>query len=217
MKNQKLKRVAFCAGIAFTLFSYRLYGIHADIYREGMITVKHEELPVRRDAQRIRFHHPYELEGGVVANALSNIYYKEKGLFKRKETLRVFQDIEIHDLVPLIVKAFSDATPTQVVSISSYYNRAVLADRYTYCILFITDRSLNIAFSKVHTFQSYNDIMSEKKRYLVTKENPANKKHSGFWKLIPSAGQHLEPDHENWLVIDLSHEISRQQGAMQPQ
>jgi hypothetical protein len=52
-------------------------------------------------------------------------------------------------------------------------------------------------------FQTYNDIMSAKKRYLVTRENPAKKRRSNFWKLIPSAGQQLEPGHENWLVIDL--------------
>jgi hypothetical protein len=53
-------------------------------------------------------------------------------------------------------------------------------------------------------FQTFNDIMSEKKKYLVTRENPAKKRRSSFWKLVPSAGQQLEPDHENWLVIELS-------------
>jgi hypothetical protein len=53
-------------------------------------------------------------------------------------------------------------------------------------------------------FQTFNDVMSEKKRYLMTRENPAKKGRSSFWKLIPSAGQRLEPGRENWLIIDLS-------------
>jgi len=110
----------------------------------------------------------------------------------------------------LIVQAFSDATPTQVVAVSSYSERMLLTDQQNYCILFISDRSLNIAFSRVHMFQTYNDSMSEKKRNIISKENPATINHSRFWKLVPSLGQRLEPDHENWLVIDLSDEMYQQ-------
>ena len=78
-----------------------------------------------------------------------------------------------------------------------------LTDKKNYCILFVADHSLNIVIGSIHMFQTFNDIMSEKKRCLVTRENPAKKRRSSFWKLIPSAGQQLEPDHENWLVIDL--------------
>ncbi len=52
--------------------------------------------------------------------------------------------------------------------------------------MFITDHTLNIVFNRMHSFQTYNDIMSAKKEYLVTKE------------------QHLETRHENWLIINLS-------------
>ena len=59
-------------------------------------------------------------------------------------------------------------------------------------------------------FKTYNDSMSEKKRNTMSKENPAKINHSRFWKLVPSSGQRLEPDHENWLVIDLSDEMYQQ-------
>ncbi|MBI2471617.1 MAG: hypothetical protein HYV59_10310 [Planctomycetes bacterium] len=186
------------------MFTCRVYDTHADIYKDGRTIVKHEELPVKRDGQRIPFNHPYKLTESFIAKALSDIYYKEKGLFKRKETLRVFQDEEIRKLVPLIVQAFSVAVPTQVVAVTSYSYRMILSDKKNYCILFIADSSLNIVFGRVHMFQTFNDIMSEKKRYLITHENPALKNRSSFWKLIPSSGQRLEPGHENWLVIDLS-------------
>ena len=108
------------------------------------------------------------------------------------------------------MQAFSVATPAQVVAVSSYSERMLLTDQQNYCILFISDHSLNIAFSRIHMFQTYNDAMSEKKRNTMLKENPATINHSRFWKLVPSSGQRLEPDHENWLVIDLSDEMYQQ-------
>lgn len=189
------------------ILSCRLWDIHADVYKDGLIIVKHDELPVKRDGHRIQFNHPYRLSEGFITKVLSDIYYREKGLFKRKGTFRVFQNEEIKKLVPLIVQAFSVATPTQAIAVTSYSYRIILSDKKNYCILFVTDRSLNIVFGRIHMFQTFNDIMSEKKRYLVTRENPAKKRCSSFWKLIPSAGQQLEPGHENWLVIELSGEI----------
>ncbi|MCR4321182.1 MAG: hypothetical protein NUV74_12715 [Candidatus Brocadiaceae bacterium] len=199
-----MKRIILLVGIVCMMFSCRLYDIHADTYTEGMIAVKHEELPVKRDCQRVQFDHLYKLSESFVTKVLADIYYKEKGLFKRKETLRVFQDEEIKKLVPLIVQAFSVATPTQVIAVTSYSYRMILSDKKNYYILFLADHSLNIVFGRVHMFQTFNDVMSEKKKYLTTRENPAKKRRSSFWKLIPSAGQRLEPGHENWLIIDLS-------------
>ena len=204
MKNQKLKRIVLFVGIICVIFGCGLGDVHSDVYKDGLITVKHEELPVKRDGQRIQFDHPHKLSEAYITNVLSSIYYKEKGLFKRKETFRVFQDGETKKLVPLIVQAFLVATPTQVISVTSYSYRMILSDKKNYCILFVADHSLNIAFGRIHMFQTFNDIMSEKKRYLITRENPAKKRRSSFWKLIPSAEQQLEPGHENWLIIDLS-------------
>ncbi|MBM4066315.1 MAG: hypothetical protein FJ266_11875 [Planctomycetes bacterium] len=203
MKNQKLKRTILFAVIICMILSCRLWDIHADVYKDGLITVKHDELSVKRGEQRITFNHPYKLSEDFITKVISDIYYREKGLFKRKGTFRVFQDEEIKKLVPLIVQALSVATPTQVIDVTSYSYRMILSDKKNYCILFVADHCLNIVFGRVHMFQTYNDIMSEKKRYLVTRENPAKKRYSSFWKLIPSAGQQLEPGHENWLVIDL--------------
>lgn len=183
---------------------------HADTYTNGRIVVKHEDLKVKKNGRYIQFDHPYEMRGDVIANALSYIYFEEKGLLKKKGTLRVFQDDEIRKLVPILIQAFSVATPSQVITVSSYSERMLLTDQQNYCILFIFERSLNIAFSRIHMLQTYNDSMSEKKRYITTKENPARINHSRFWKLVPAAGQRLEPSHENWLVVDLSNEIYQQ-------
>ena len=209
-KYQILKRIVIMAILIHVVSSCRLWNIHADTYKDGMITVKHEEVPVKRSGRRIQFNHPYEMVGNVITNALSYIYYEERGLFKKKRALRVFQDDEIKKLVPLIVQAFSVATPAHVVAVSSYSERMLLTDQQNYCILFISDRSLNIAFSRIHMFQTYNDSMPDKKRTISSKENPATINHSRFWKLVPSSGQRLEADHENWLVMDLSDEMYQQ-------
>jgi len=211
VENHKIKRTILFVGIVCMLFFCKSWNSYAYIPEYRIPIVEHEELPVKKNGQRIQFNHPYKLTENVITNVLSNIYYKEKGLFKRKSTLTVFQDKEIKQLVPLIMDAFLVATPAQVVTVSSYWERVVFTDRHNYCVLFVTDHNLNVVFSRLHKFQTYNDIMSEKKRYYYTiLENPVKKRSSGFWKLVPSPGQHLEPGHENWLVIDLSNQIYQQ-------
>ncbi|MDE1889985.1 MAG: SHOCT domain-containing protein [Planctomycetota bacterium] len=207
MSYRRLKQLVLLVGIVFITALCLSWNIRADTYTDGLITVKHEDLPVKKDGHRIQFNHPYELTGNVVTNALSYIYYEEKGMLKKKGSVRVFQDDEIRKLVPLIVQAFSVAEPTQVVTVSSYSERVLLTDQQNYCILFISGNSLNIAFSRVHMFQTYNDTMSDKKKYTTVRENPATVSNSRFWKIVPSSGQRFEPDHENWLVMDLSNEV----------
>lgn len=209
-KNYQRKQILLLVGIICMIWVRELPAIYAETYIDGRIEVKHDELKVKKNGRHIQFDHPYELKGDVIANALSYIYFEEKGLLKKKGTLRVFQDDEIRKLVPFLIQAFSVATPSQVITVSSYSERMLLTDQQNYCILFIFERSLNIAFSRVHMMQTYNDAMSEKKRYITTKENPSRINHSRFWRLVPAAGQRLEPSHENWLVIDLSDEIYQQ-------
>ena len=204
MNYVRWKKTIQAIGIACLICCSVLRGVRAETYKEGQITVKHEELSVKRDRGRISFDHPYEITGNVITNALSSIYYEEKGLLKKKEPLRVFQDDEIRKLTPFIIQALSVATSKQAVVVSSYSERLLLSDQQNYCILFVANKRLNMVFSRIHTFQTYNDTMSDKKRFSTTPENPVTVKHSRFWKLVPSTEQQLEPDHENWLLIDLS-------------
>lgn len=210
INNCRWKQTILLIGIICMIYVREFHETHADTYTDGQIIVKHEELKVKKNGRYIQCDHPYKFQENVITNALSNIYFEEKGLLKKKGALRVFQDDEIRKLVPLIIQAFSVATPSQVIAISSYSERLLLTDQQNYCIAFILDHSLNIAFSRVHMLQTYNDTMSEKKQYTTKKENPAQIKRSRFWKLIPAAGQRLEANHENWLVIDLSDKIYQQ-------
>lgn len=204
MNYVRWKRITLAIGIACLICCSVLRGVRAETHKEGQITVKHEELSVKTGRGRISFDHPYEITGNVITNALSSIYYEEKGLLKKKETLRVFQDDEIRQLTPFIIQAFSTATSKQAIAVSSYSERFLLNDQQNYCVLFVANKRLNIVFSRVHMFQTFNDTMSGKKKSSTPYENPVSVKHSRFWKLVPSMGQQLEPDHENWLIIDLS-------------
>jgi putative oligomerization/nucleic acid binding protein len=213
MINQWLKQTVLLVGMICSILFCGSWNIYADTYKDGMITVKHEEFPVKRDGSRMQFNHPSSLVGNVITNALSYVYYEEKGLLKKKGSLRVFQDDEIKKLTPLIIQAFSVATPDQVVAVSSFSERLLLTDQRNYCIMFMSGNSLNIVFSLIHMFQTYNDTMSEKKNFTMatmTTGNPAELKQSRFWELIPSAGQRLESKHENWLVIDLGYDAYQQ-------
>ncbi|WKZ19004.1 MAG: SHOCT domain-containing protein [Candidatus Jettenia sp. CY-1] len=214
MKYQKLEQKGLLVGITWVLLLCLSWRIYADTYEDGRITVKHAELPIKKNGQHIQFDHPYELTGNVVTNVLSNVSYEEKGFLKKKGNLKVFQDDEIKKLVPLIIQAFSIATPKQAIIISSYSERFILTDQQNYCVLFMTDNMLNIVFSRIHMFQSYSESVSYEKKHITGGitggENPTRMKRNRFWKVIPSAGQRLEQNHENWLLINLSDEIYHQ-------
>ena len=77
-----MKRTVLFAVIICTIFFCKLENIQADVYKNGLITVKHEKLPVKRDGHRIQLNHPYKLTGDFVTKVLSDIYYEEKGCLK---------------------------------------------------------------------------------------------------------------------------------------
>lgn len=195
--------MAIFIGIACLIFSWRAYDVYAYIYKDGLITVKHEEMTIVRNGHHIKFNHPLQLSEDIVKRLLSSVSYEEKGLLRRKGTLKVFHNEEIRRLTPLIIQAFSTATPSQGIIVSSYFERIPFTDRHNYCVMFIIDHSFNVVFSRVHKFMTYNDFMSEKKERLTTRESPMKKRRSSFWRLIPLSGQQLAPDHENWLITDL--------------
>jgi len=180
--------------------------ILAETYEDGKITVRHRELSIKKNRGNIRFSHPYEMTADVVRNVLSQIYFKEKGLLKKDESVHVFQDDEIGKLMPLIIQAFSVATPTQGVEVVSYSERPFFGDKQNYCIMFVNENRLNIVFSRIHKFQTYSDLMAEKKGSGAAKEDPTKIKGSRFWTLLPSYGQAFEPGHKNWLVVNISDE-----------
>jgi len=178
----------------------------AETYENGNIEVKHREISIKENGSYLSWNHPYEMSGSVLSTVLSEIYYREKGFLTEKDKQRVFQGDEIEKLVPMIIQAFSVATPKQVVAVLSYSSRSFLSDKQNYCVMFMTNNNLNIVFSRIHKFLTYSDIKAEKRGRGVAKENPINMKSSRFWEIMPSSGQVIKPGHKNWLIIDVSKE-----------
>ena len=130
MKNQKLKRMVLFVGIICVIFGCGLGDVHSDVYKDGLITVKHEELPVKRDGQRIQFDHPHKLSEAYITNVLSSIHYEEKGLFKKKgdlEGLSGRRDKEIGS--PDCAGILSCNCQSQVITVTSYSYRMILSDK----------------------------------------------------------------------------------------
>jgi hypothetical protein len=56
------------------IFLWKSGNVRADVYKDGLITVKHDELPVKRDGQRIQFSHPYKLSESFITKILTVSY-----------------------------------------------------------------------------------------------------------------------------------------------
>jgi hypothetical protein len=212
-----MKRFAGCVLLIMVLLIQMIavegYAYSANI-RPGNIYVGVKKL-TSRDAKKIGMplNHPYELSEDVVANALSSIYYGEKGLFKVKKKTRraVFTSTEVRTLAPRIADALPMATATEYVIVYSAVQRALLSDLHTYCMVFITSlktrdgwvNELNVAFANIRQRLSHNITESEKARIEKLFNKPVNVKKSTFWEIIPVKGQRLKEGHQNWLLIDL--------------
>ena len=215
--NTHLKKTNLFLSIIFCMLSFHIAGtIRAETYEDGKIKVRHKELSVKTNRGSVQFNHPYEMNRDIISNVLSQIYFEEKGLLKKSTSVNVFQDDEISRLVPLIIQAFSVATPAQVIEVVSYSGRPFFADKQNYCVMFMRDSRLNIVFSRVQKFQTYSDLASEKKGMGTAKEDPTKIKGSRFWTLLPADGQAFEPGHKNWLVINISEETYQRPEIKKP-
>jgi len=216
-KNTHFKKTNLFLSIIFCMLSFHISGaIRAETYEDGKIKVRHKELSIKTNRGSVQFNHPYEMNSDVIGNVLSQIYFEEKGLLKKSTSVNVFQDDEISRLVPLIIQAFSVATPAQVIEVVSYSGRPFFADKQNYCVMFMRDSRLNIVFSRVQKFQTYSDLVSEKKGMGTAKEDPTKIKGSRFWALLPAYGQAFEPGHKNWLVINISDETYQRPEIKKP-
>jgi hypothetical protein len=63
VKNQRLKHAIFLVGALCMLFLCAFRNVHADTYTDGVIVVKHEELPIKKNGRRIQFNWPLRTDG----------------------------------------------------------------------------------------------------------------------------------------------------------
>ena len=76
MRNRTLKHQFLFLWIVGTLFFSCLSCIHADTYKDGLVTVQHVEIDVIQEGQHIQCSHPGKLSEQTLAGMLSSILYK---------------------------------------------------------------------------------------------------------------------------------------------
>jgi len=185
-------------------------GSSLEIFNEGKTYVRLEELKSTKGAPKADFNHPKFLDRDILSGALSSIYYREKGIRRKKEKT-VFQVSELSYLVPHIANAFTVASTSQYVLVYSNYMKGkglFKSELFTICALFISDDKLNVVFSRIQ----YEDLESKGPKEILIDEveeifvDPFSITKDPFWKIIPKDGQEFKAGHSNWLVMDLNNE-----------
>ncbi len=171
-----------------------------------------EEVDGDGNAIQKGFNHPYYFTEEGLANILSSVYYKERGMIKGSGRRKLFRGEELQKIVPPIINAFSMSTDSQDILVYSTSQKVLLSDRQSYFSLFIIENDLNIVFSTINSKKSIND----RKSYRLADKNKfkdpltvkkGKKGMLSHWSLVPMGGQRLEPGHENWLIVDLTNDM----------
>ncbi len=179
-----------------------------EIFGDGKTYIKLEELKSKKGETRTHLDHPQYLDREMLSNALSSIYYREKGL-KRKKEKNVFQKSELSYLIPHIADAFTMASTLQYVLVHSNYMKGkslFKRELFTIYALFFSDNKLNVVFSRIQ----YEDLEGKGPKEIILDEaeeifvDPFSITKDPFWKIIPQDGQQFKTGHSNWVIIDLN-------------
>lgn len=180
-----------------------------NIYNQGKTYIRLEAVKITKGASRTFLDHPKYLNKNMLSSALGSIYFKEKNISGWGKELNVFMKSELLNLTPHIADAFTKASPSQYILVSSNYNKGKgffkLGGVDTIFGLFISNDKLNIVFSRIQ----YKD-MEDKGAESVFGEtadevfvDPFSITKDPFWKMSLRSGQTFKRGHENWLIIDL--------------
>ncbi len=178
------------------------------IFSKGKTYVKLEEMRSTKGTSKTFFDHPGYLRSDVLSSAMSSIYFKERGIKGWGREQNVFQESELFNLVQHMVDAFSKASPSQYVLVSSNYakgkKRFLRSEMYTIFAIFIENDKLNIRFSRIQyipvTEMGESSIFTNPEEVFT---DPFSIKKNPSWKLIPRPGQQFKKGYSNWLIIDL--------------
>lgn len=164
-----------------------------------------------------KYNHPCHFTKAEMVDILASVYFKNNDMIMNKvfkpskEGNRVFQGDEIEKLAPLIIHAFSIATPEEDILINSKSKRFLLEGLDNIFSLFMTGDRLNIVFSAIRKKGSSSLSSVIKTRNLERNTEPTKVTDSPFWELMPKKGQQLLAGHKNWLLIDYKNEMFVQQ------
>ncbi len=149
----------------------------------------------------VSFSHPYFIDEGRLRAILSSLYFREKGLLKKRTSKRIFTDRQLDKLAPLVVESLAKATPHKEVFVSMAAEKTLVRDQSSTFSLFVLGKELNVAFSEIRS--THEESPSFKDWKTQRAQEPTSTKGSGFWELIPGKGQRLKEGHTNWLIIDI--------------
>jgi hypothetical protein len=183
--------------------------MNSDIFNEGKTYIRLEEVKSTKGASKAILDHPKYLSKDILSSVLSSIYFKEKSITGWGKVQNVFQESELLKLAPHIADAFTRASPSQYILVSSNYSkgkRFTKSELFTIFGLFISNNKLNVVFSRIQ----HIDLMDKgaDESIFVDSSNavfvdPFSITKNPFWKINLRSGQQFKKGHDNWLIIDL--------------
>ena len=133
---------------------------NGNIFNQGKTYIRLEEVKSTKGASKAIFDHPKYIKQDMLSSVLSSIYFKEKGIKGWKKEQNIFQESELLKLTPHITAAFTKASPSLYILVSSNYTkgkRFTKSELFTIFGLFISNDKLNVVFSRIQ----YIDLMDK--------------------------------------------------------
>ena len=180
-----------------------------NIYNQGKTYIRLEAVKRTEGASRTFLDHPRYLNKNMLSSALGSIYFREKKISGWGKELNAFMESELLNLAPHLADAFTKASPSQYVLVSSNFNKGKGFFKSggvdTVFGLFISNDKLNVVFSRIQ----YADVedKGEESAFGETADevfvDPFTITKNSLWKLSLRPDQKFKRGHENWLIIDL--------------
>lgn len=122
------------------------------IYKQKNNPANYVKLVDFKEAKELHLNQPYNFTEDQMADLLRSLRYSKRALFSDQvKTRRVFEEEYIEKYTPLLVKAFKEATPEDMVYLSVAQKRPwyiVRDDRLTQVAMWVTGQELHTRFDK---------------------------------------------------------------------
>ncbi len=180
----------------------------SNIFNEGKTYIRLEEVKSTKGTSKAILDHPKYLSKDILSSVLSSIYFKEKGVTGWGKEQNIFLESELLNLTPHMVGAFTKASPSQYILVSSNYSkgkRFTKSELFTIFGLFISNDKLNVVFSRIQYIdlmdKGADNVLGEAEQAVFI--DPFSITRNPFWKISLRPGQQFKKGHNNWLIIDL--------------
>jgi len=156
-----------------------------------------------KEATELQLNHPYTFSEDQMADILRSIRFNRRALFSQKvKTRHVYEEEYIEKYTPLLVKAFKEVGPKEVVYFSLAQQRPLFIirnDRLTSVRMWVSGQELHIDFLKTEAkLQGDYKQRTQQGRRLI--EDSKGLRIS----LEPQEGQKFAFDSSDEIILDLS-------------